>query len=288
MRRRAARALAGCSKVLDFWGGGESADVFTAAGLSVVSYENGANLPDGLTRARAKRAVQMLAPTVPYDLRWGSAFDGAAECDCAFLDFCGHYTSAMGNMLRACRHMETVVVTVMPERTTIGQHMTAREWNVALVALLTDASGMYVFGFSRYARRSGLPAAVVKLSRHRGYKKFAALETALVNRRQSGWAAAHPERRREIQQASRERRRDASNAERRYRYANDAAYREERLTESKERQRRKREATRERKRRHLCHRCGGPLPDGSRRDARYCGVRCRVAAHRESHRERAA
>lgn len=29
-----------------------------------------------------------------------------------------------------------------------------------------------------------------------------------------------------------------------------------------------------------CLRCGDPLPDGSRRDARYCGVRCRVAAFR--------
>ena len=33
-----------------------------------------------------------------------------------------------------------------------------------------------------------------------------------------------------------------------------------------------------------CQRCGDPMPDGRREDARYCSTRCRVAAHRAAKR----
>jgi hypothetical protein len=119
----AAMKAAGVTTVLDLWGGGMSAKAFVDAGFRVISVENGSmKIMDRgreVSTARKRRAFEMTAAEDGYEARWiprgGSIADIAAECDGAFLDFCGPWSKDARAAVEACRHMKAVAVTLVPD-----------------------------------------------------------------------------------------------------------------------------------------------------------------------------
>jgi predicted Zn-ribbon and HTH transcriptional regulator len=102
---------AGGTRCLDLWGGGLSADALVAAGLSVLSVDNGYELRDALTVERRQESLRRSGEEGGYETAWGAARRYASTCDVAFLDFCGPPSEESLETVRACRHMKAIVVT---------------------------------------------------------------------------------------------------------------------------------------------------------------------------------
>lgn len=168
-RRARARAIRylkrrGAGKVLDLWGGGESATALVAAGLNVLSVDDGRQAPS-ISASRMRRALAINGATGGYETAFGSAWRFAAAADAAFLDFCGHWSREVERTVRACRHMTALVVTLMPERADIGS-MSRPMWAVAYAALLEASSGLHIEWQFHYRRsESGQWAIVFGLRR---------------------------------------------------------------------------------------------------------------------------
>jgi hypothetical protein len=120
-RHRAAEVLlaAGGETVLDLWGGGVSAQKFTAEGFRVISVDDGSmDLSDRgqtISASRKKRALEQTAAEDGYEARFGEAAKFAHEANVAFLDFCGPWSRGVRQTIEACRHMQAVVVTLVTD-----------------------------------------------------------------------------------------------------------------------------------------------------------------------------
>ncbi len=152
------------TKVLDAWGGGSSADALVAAGLSVLSVDDGRSFVDcGVTRRRGMRAMTIAGQEGGYETAVGSLQSHAASCDAAFLDFIGFWSREVERTVRSCSHMKALVVTLMADRMAAGS-LTPSSWMIAYQALLESHSGMRVRWRYRYRRASGLSAIVFALA----------------------------------------------------------------------------------------------------------------------------
>lgn len=147
--------------VLDAWGGGMSADAQVAAGLSVLSVDDGRSFREqGISPARGLRAMTIAGEEGGYRTASGRLAKHASECDAAFLDFCGQWSPEVARTIRACAHMSAIAVTIMPERTPLGR-LSPADWLIAYRALLTAHSGMSVRWAERYTRSASGQGAMV-------------------------------------------------------------------------------------------------------------------------------
>lgn len=163
VRRKVLRSLLTVkpSLVLDLNGGGGSAEALTAAGLNVLSVEDGRGFKAiGVTKPRGRRAFEIWAAEGGYRSAWGRAADVASQGDAAFWDFMGHWSPEVRRTLIASRHMKAIAVTLMPERVSIGERLSSREWVTAYTALLESTTGMKVRWSHVYLRTSGRQATV--------------------------------------------------------------------------------------------------------------------------------
>lgn len=151
--------------VLDLWGGGQSAAEMTAAGLSVLSVEDGRAF-DALdvSRARAKRALTICAEAGGYRAGWGSAAKYAPECDAAWLDFMGHLCRDTVRILEACREMKAVAVTLMPDRMAGVANLPIETW-IAMYGGAIRKHARLGIGLVRKYRRPGGQWVVVFVAR---------------------------------------------------------------------------------------------------------------------------
>lgn len=145
VRRRVASVLvaAGGTIALDLGGGGSSAKVLKAAGLSVISVEDGSmKLEDRGNAVRAprkRRAHETICAELGVDGRWGHAHQYAAEADVAFLDFCGPWSEATRLAIEASRHMKAIAVTLTTGHDIYSSATTQRERQLAYMTWLKDA-----------------------------------------------------------------------------------------------------------------------------------------------------
>jgi choline dehydrogenase-like flavoprotein len=139
--------------VLDLWGGGRSADEMTAAGLSVLSVDDGRSFD--VSKARVKRALMLKAEAGGYRGEWGSAAKYAAECDAAWLDFMGHLCGDTIRILKQCQHMKKIAVTLMPERMGGVEKLSVETWAEMYRAVIEFYTGMGVQMVRKYRRESG-------------------------------------------------------------------------------------------------------------------------------------
>ena len=114
-------AAAGVTTIVDLWGGELSAIEEVAAGMSVISVDNGQDALDlGFSAARTRRAMTVRGEAGGYRTGWVSKRRGLApflaQADGAFLDFMGHPCPETIRALEACRHMKALAVTLMGSR----------------------------------------------------------------------------------------------------------------------------------------------------------------------------
>lgn len=151
--------------VLDAWGGGQSASDAVAVGLSVLSVDDGRFFAaHGVSKARGFRAMSISGKERGYRTEESSLEKYAAECDAAFLDFCGFWSLEAERTVRACSGMKAIVVTLMADRLAIGSNLSKASWVIAYRALLESHSGMRVFWHERYLRESGQTAICFALA----------------------------------------------------------------------------------------------------------------------------
>jgi hypothetical protein len=162
---------AGVERPLDLWGGGLSAEVLVAEGMRpiVVDDARAADIVaeaigQRVTKPRFLRAMQLSGEAGGYETRTGAIATHAVDADGAFLDFCGHWSSQVGRALRACSHMKAIAVTLMPERTPLGQ-LSLDDWKVAYTALIEKATGMPVRRAWVYVRNDSGQRAIVFMLR---------------------------------------------------------------------------------------------------------------------------
>jgi len=152
--------------VLDLWGGGRSADEMTAAGLAVLSVDDGRGFADhGITKVRARRALEIKAEAGGYRAGWGSVARYAAECDAAWLDFMGHLCGATVRVLTACRRMKAVAITLMPDRMAGVTNLPVEAWTVAYRSIIEHYTGLRVRHIPRKYRREGGQWVLIFLAR---------------------------------------------------------------------------------------------------------------------------
>jgi len=143
-RRRVIDALkaAEVQVVIDLWGGGISAEELVAAGIRVISVENGSmkiedqGLPVSADRKRWAHIVS--GQEGGYETFWGEVWEAVAaypEATGAFLDFCGPWTATTKRAVEACRAMDAVLVTLVPvhDEETSGWTPLEREMSYQLV-----------------------------------------------------------------------------------------------------------------------------------------------------------
>lgn len=179
-RRRVIETLvtAGGQVCLDLWGGGQSADSEVAAGLKVISVENGAYGSEtlGISHLRIRRALETAAAEDGYEARWGDVTKYAHEADVAFLDFCGPWSRHVRKAIEACRHMKAVAITLTTDHdintgsTTQAERIAA--YRVFLqIAWAGDIAHVYRQTpcrlLAKYKRTGGQPVYVFLLARTR-------------------------------------------------------------------------------------------------------------------------
>jgi hypothetical protein len=147
--------------VLDLWGGGRSAEELTAAGLSVLSIDDGRGFPAEIAKPRIKRALTIKAEVGGYRSAWGSAAKYAPECDAAWIDFMGHLCGDTIRILRACRHMKALAITLMPARMAGVQNLPIDTWAAMYRAAIEYHTGMKMRHMVRRYRREGGQWALV-------------------------------------------------------------------------------------------------------------------------------
>lgn len=119
-RTRAIDALraAGIQTVITLWGGGICAEELVAAGFRVIAVDNGSmTVMDGgrpVSTTRKRRAMEAAARDGGYECRWGDAERFLDEADGAYLDFHGPWSRSARETVAAARHMTAVVVTLIP------------------------------------------------------------------------------------------------------------------------------------------------------------------------------
>jgi hypothetical protein len=142
--------------VLDLWGGGRSADEMTAAGLSVLSVDDGRGFVDhGVTKMRARRALEIKAELGGYRSGWGSVAKFAPECDAAWLDFMGHLCGETVRVLEACRGMKAIAITLMPDRMAGVANLPVETWVVIYRTVIEHYTGLRVRHMPRKYKREG-------------------------------------------------------------------------------------------------------------------------------------
>ena len=172
----------GCSLVLDFHGGGQSAEELTKAGLTVLSVDDGRQAKKlGVSVPRARRALAVAGEAGGYRTGWGKAQKYASECDGAFLDFMGQLCGEYVRTMEACRPMKSVVVTLMPERLDGMRLLPLPYWTVAYRAAVERALGMKVRHVRQY-RRPGGQWVLVMVAR-RSYRVEACHQLAEARKR---------------------------------------------------------------------------------------------------------
>lgn len=147
------------TRVADLWGGGASAAVMAAAGLNVISVDDG--------RAIARDEMQAAGIRDGYATHLGRVEDVLAECDAAWLDFCGQWCPEYGRILDQCRHLQALLVTVMGERTPItDSRISPQDWCYAIEGMIVGHTEMRVHVTRKYQRPAGNWVNVVFLKRN--------------------------------------------------------------------------------------------------------------------------
>jgi hypothetical protein len=168
VRRKVIRSLAAVTPdlVLDLDGGGRSGEAMVAAGLSVLSVEDGRWAKRlGVAEYRVQRSLEVCCVETGRTPAWGEAVLFAPRADAAFLDFMNHWSEENRQTLIACRHMKAVAVTLMFERLPVGQKLLNEEWVALYTGLLEWATGMRVRWSHVYLRDRNLKAGVFFLRR---------------------------------------------------------------------------------------------------------------------------
>jgi hypothetical protein len=232
--------------VLDLWGGGRSADEMTAAGLPVLSVDDGRGFADfGITKMRARRALEIKAEQGGYRAGWGAVAKYAPECDAAWLDFMGHLCGETVRVLESCRGMKAVAITLMPDRMAGVANLPVETWIAMYRAAFELHTGMTIRRYvKKYRRETGQWVVVLigharrTAGRERQRERATSVEYRTKDRERSRVRYADPdekERRKIYERARRvdpERKRlllerqRARFADPEYRERSNAAYRE--------------------------------------------------------------
>jgi len=142
--------------VLDLWGGGLSAAEMTAAGLPVLSVDDGRSFVEfGITKPRGKRALTVKGELDGYRTGWGSVAKYLPECDAAWLDFMGHPCHETERALDACKGKKIVVLTLMASRNAGHEGMSVESYIMEFEGLIEGRSGLRVRIVRKYRRPDG-------------------------------------------------------------------------------------------------------------------------------------
>ena len=187
------------SLVLDLWGGGKSAAEMTAAGLNVLSVDDGrdAKTSHGVTAARCKRALAVTGDKEGYRTGWStgdaSLLRYLAECDAAWLDFMGHPCHTTERVLAACKGKKIVVLTLMASRLAGHEGLSVTSYIAMYRGLIEGLSGLSVRTVRKY-KSAGDQWVLVFVAVRNGTSAY----RAAYNR---AYSATHREERRAYQRA---------------------------------------------------------------------------------------
>ena len=152
--------------VLDLWGGGRSAAEMAAAGLNVLSVDDGRSFGEfGITKPRGKRAMTLRGEADGYRTGWGSVVKYLPECDAAWLDFMGHLAPETERTLRACADLKVLAVTLMAERMAGVERLSVETWIAMYAGALENLSGLRTRSIRKYRRPGGQWVLVFLASR---------------------------------------------------------------------------------------------------------------------------
>jgi len=164
--------------VLDLWGGGKSAVEMTAAGLPVLSVDDGRSFAEfGITKPRGKRALTVKGELDGYRTGWGLVSRFAPECDAAWLDFMGHPCREKERALAACRGQKIIVVTLFAARLADHKDLSVESYVAMYPGFIEHWSGLRVRVARKY-KSAGGQWALVFLARATRREEKAAYKAA--------------------------------------------------------------------------------------------------------------
>lgn len=190
------------SLVLDLWGGGRSAAEMAAAGLPVLSVDDGRSFTEfGIRKPRGKRAMTVKGEADGYRTGWGSVVKYLPECDAAWLDFMGHPCHETERALAACKGKKIVFVTLMTSRLAGHEGLSVSSYIAMYKGLIEKISALRVTMIQKYRRPDGQHVlvfrAVYRATHHEQKSAYDAARRAThheeIRAVEKGYCATHRE-----------------------------------------------------------------------------------------------